>query len=86
MLLLQIQSNLSTIENTRNYYGNDIIKLVRIFRKLDLNLIDFHVCNLFLVDNKSIAKHQKIQNKRFSKLFSNYVGKINHDLQKVIYN
>ena len=37
-----------------------------------LKWIDFHhVCNLFLTGNdKSISKHQKIQDKKFYKLFS----------------
>ena len=49
--------------------------------------IDFHhVCNLFLVGNdKSISKHQNIQNKKFCKL-SNSVVDVSYDPEQLIYN
>ena len=54
-----------------------------------LKWIDFHhVCNLFLTGNdKSISKHQNIQDKKFGKL-SSFVGEkvLSHDPEKVIYN
>ena len=53
-----------------------------------LKWIDFHhVCNLFLVGNdRSISKHQNIQDKKFCKLSNSAVGDVSHDLEQVIHN
>ena len=53
-----------------------------------LKWIDFHhVCNLFLVGNdKSISKHQNIQNKKFCKLSNSVLGDVSHDPEQVIHN
>ena len=53
-----------------------------------LKWIDFnHVCNLFLLGNdKALRKHQKIQNKKFSKLSELYCESVSHDPDKIIYN
>ena len=53
-----------------------------------LKSIDFnHVCNLFLLENnKTLQKHQKIQNKKFGKLSQPSCESVSHDLDKVIYN
>ena len=53
-----------------------------------LKCIDFHhVCNLFLVGNdRSISKHQNIQDKKFCKLSNSVVGDASHDPEQVIHN
>ena len=53
-----------------------------------LKWIDFHhVCHLFLVGNdRSISKHQNIQDKKFCKLSNSAVGDVSHDLEQVIHN
>ena len=53
-----------------------------------LKWIDFHyVCNLFLVGNdKSISKHQNIQDKKFCKLSNSVVGDVSHGPEQVIHN
>ena len=53
-----------------------------------LKWIDFHhICNLFLTGNdKSISKHQKIQDKKFCNLSTFVREKVSHDTEKVIYN
>ena len=54
-----------------------------------LKWIDFHhVCNLFLVgsNDRSISKHQNIQNKEFCKLSNSVVGDVSHGPEQVIYN
>ena len=158
LVRLRFLSNLSTIQVIRNRYGNDTVKLVRQFEKLDykhrkilldlnflencinnnvtpkflqfrlankdlrssstyrqfqqkllkqeiinkkrrfklveknllsvknelmfkLKWIDFHhVCNLFLTGNdRSISKHQKIQDKKFCKLSSFVREKVSPD-------
>ena len=45
------------------------------------------MCNLFLLGtNKALRKHQKIQNKKFSKLSEVSCESVSHDSDKVIYN
>ena len=53
-----------------------------------LKWIDFHhVCNLFLVGNdRSISKHQNIQDKKFCKLSNSVVGDVSHDPEQVIHS
>ena len=53
-----------------------------------LKWTDFHrVCNLFLVGNdRSISKHQNIQDKKSCKLSNYVVGDVSHDPEQVIYN
>ena len=53
-----------------------------------LKWIDFnHVCNLFLLPNdKTLQKHQKIQNKKFGKLSEVSCESLSHDPGKVINN
>ena len=53
-----------------------------------LKWIDFHhVCNLFLVGNdRSISKHQNIQDTKFCKLSNSVVGDVSHDPDQVIHN
>ena len=53
-----------------------------------LKWIDFHhVCNLFLVGNdRSICKHQKIQDKKFCKLSNSVLGDVSHDPEQIIHN
>ena len=44
-----------------------------------------HVCNLVLVDNdRSISKHQNIQDKGFCKLSNSVVGDVSHDMKAII--
>ena len=165
LVRLRFLSNLSKIQVIRNRYGNDKVKLVRQFEKLDykghkilldLNFLEnciknnvtpkflqfrlankdlrissisiqcqqklikqeiinkkrrfklvekdllsvknelmfklkwigfHHVCNLFLTGNdKSISKHQDIQDKKFCKLSSFFREKLSHYPEKVIYN
>ena len=46
-----------------------------------------HVCNLFLVGNdRSISKHQNIQDKIFLKLSYSVVGDVSHDPEQVIHH
>ena len=46
-----------------------------------------HVCALFLVSNdRSISKHQNIQDKKFCKLSNSVVGDVSHDPEQVIHN
>ena len=51
-----------------------------------LNFIDFaHICSLFLVSNdRSLEKHDKIQQKKFSELLKEYSPR--NDPEKVIFN
>ena len=51
-----------------------------------LNFIDFaHICSLFLVSNdRSLEKHDKIQQKKFSELLKEYPPR--NDPEKVIFN
>ena len=53
-----------------------------------LKWFDFHhVCNIFLVGNdRSISKHQNIQDKKFFKLSNSVVGDVSHDPELVIHN
>ena len=53
-----------------------------------LKWIDFHhVCNLFLVGNdRSISKHQNIQDKKICRLSNSVVGDVSHDPEQVILN
>ena len=53
-----------------------------------LKWIDFHhVCNLFLVGNdKSISKHQNIQDKKFCKLSNSVIGDVSYDPEQVFHN
>ena len=65
---------------------------VRLVKKdlssVKLKWIDFlHVCNLFLVGNdRTISKHQNIQDKKFCKLSNSVVGDVSHDPEQVIHN
>ena len=46
-----------------------------------------HVCNLFSVDNnRSISKHQNIQDKKFFKLSNSVVGDVSHDPELAVHN
>ena len=64
---------------------------VRLVKKdlssVKLKWIDFlHVCNLFLVGNdRTISKHQNIQDKKFCKLSNSVVGDVSHDPEQVIF-
>ena len=51
-----------------------------------MNFIDFaHICSLFLISNdRSLAKHDKIQQKKFSELLKEYPPK--SDPEKVVFN
>ena len=51
-----------------------------------MNSIDFaHICSLFLISNdRSLEKHDKIQQKKFSELLKEYPPK--NDPEKVIFN
>ena len=65
---------------------------VRLVKKdlssVKLKWIDFlHVCSLFLVGNdRTISKHQNIQDKKFCKLSNSVVGDVSHDPEQVIHN
>ena len=55
---------------------------------LKLKWIDLHhVCNIFLVGNdRSISKHQNIQDEKIFKLSNSVVGDISHDPEQFIHN
>ena len=49
--------------------------------------LKWNVCNLFLVGNdRSISKHQNIQDKQFCKLSNSVVGDVSYDPEQVIHN
>ena len=60
------------------------VKNELIFR---LRRTDFHACKLFLVGNdRSISKHQNIQDKRFFKPSNSVVRDVSHDPEQLIHN
>ena len=71
-------SHLKVLRNKFNHVKHEL--------QIILNFIDFpHVCSLFLISNdRSLEKHDKIQQKKFSELLKEYPPR--NDPEKVIFN
>ena len=81
LLKAEIYSKESHLKVLRNTFNN-----VKCEMQIILNFIDFsHICSLFLISNdRSLEKHDKIQQKKFSELFKEYHPRSNPE--KVIFN